>query len=182
MEDPTPIAPAPQKRPREDDVEPPISTPVKPAMNSTASTPLSVLSVRTPSPSPHKSSAPTSTAPNVPCSQTIAAPTGSQPAKRRKLTSQEREAQRLEKEAKAKDREEKKAQKEAEDKIKAEQKAQKDEEKRKKNEERNEKKRLKEEEQQRLEEEKAKKARVGHPLKPGPEYLRTILWSLLVTA
>jgi chromatin assembly factor 1 subunit A len=158
MEDPTPIAPAPQKRSREED-EAPISTPVKP-MNSTVSTPLSVLSVRTPSPSPHKSSVPSSTA-NVPSSQTVPVPTSSQPAKRRKLTLQEKEAQRLEKETKVKAREEKRAQKEAEDKAKAEQKAQKEEEKRKKNEERDEKKRLREEEQQRIEEEKAKKAKVS---------------------
>ncbi|KAH6882341.1 chromatin assembly factor 1 subunit A-domain-containing protein [Alternaria rosae] len=156
MEDPTPIAPLPQKRPHtddDDDVEPTVSTPPK-QIRSEASTPLSVLSVQTPS--PLRSSAPTSTAPN---SSNVSAPTPSQPAKKRKLTSQEKEAQRLEKEAKAKAREEKKAQKEAEEKVKAEQKAQRDEEKRKKNEERDEKKRLKEEEQQRVEEEKAKKAR-----------------------
>jgi hypothetical protein len=97
------------------------------------------------------------------------------------LIFQEKEAQRLEKEAKAKAREEKKAQKEAEDKIKAEQKAQKEEEKRKKNEERDEKKRLKEEEQQRLKEEEAKKARVSRPFKIGPEWLRSALRLLLVT-
>ena len=174
------MAPILQKRPREED-DAPISTPVKP-MDSAASTPLSVLSVRTPSPSPHKSSAPGSTAAHFPSSQIVPAPTSSQPAKRRKLTSQEKEAQRLEKEAKAKAREEKKAQNEAEDKIKAEQKAQKEEEKRKKNKERDEKKRLKEEEQQRLEEEKAKKARVSRPFTIEPEWLRTALWLLLVTA
>jgi chromatin assembly factor 1 subunit A len=156
MEDPTPVAPVPQKRPHEsDDTEPSISTPVK-QIHSEASSPLSVLSVQTPS--PLKSSAPNS---NAPDNSNASAPTTSQPAKRRKLTTHEKEAQRLEKEAKAKAREEKKAQKEAEEKVKAEQKAQKDEEKRKKNEERDEKKRLKEEEQQRIEEEKAKKARVS---------------------
>ena len=175
------MAPIPQKRPREEDVEPLISTPVKPTtMHSAASTPLSVLSVRTPSPSPHKSSAPTLS--NVPSFQTVSAPAGSQPAKRRKLTSQEKDAQRIEKEAKNKVREEKKAQKEAEDKIKADQKAQKEEDKRKKNEEREERKRLKEEEQQRLEDEKAKKARVSRLSKIGSGCLRTALWSLLVTA
>ncbi|KAG9193206.1 hypothetical protein G6011_03241 [Alternaria panax] len=154
MEDPTAVAPVPQKRPHEnDEVEPSISTPVK-QIRSEASTPLSVLSVQTPS--PLRSSAPSS---NAPDSSNASAPAASQPAKRRKLTSQEKEAQRLEKEAKAKAREEKKAQKEAEEKAKAEQKAQKDEEKRKKNEERDEKRRLKEEEQQRIEEDKAKKAR-----------------------
>ncbi|KAF1835352.1 hypothetical protein BDW02DRAFT_568087 [Decorospora gaudefroyi] len=146
MEDPTLLPPIPQKRPLEDDIEPPVSTPVKPVIKSTASTPLSVLSVQTPS--PRKSRAPSSTVPN----SSVPATASSQPAKRQKLTSQE-------KEAKTKAREERKAQKEAEDKIKAEQKAQKDEERRKKNEERDEKKRLREEEQQRLEEEKAKKAR-----------------------
>jgi chromatin assembly factor 1 subunit A len=160
MEDPTPVAPLPQKRPHtddDDDVAPAISTPSK-QIRSEASTPLSVLSVQTPS--PLKSSAPSSTGPN---SSNVSVPTTSQPAKRRKVTSQEKETQRLEKEAKAKAREEKKAQKEAEEKVKAEQKAQREEEKRKKNEERDEKKRLKEEEQQRIEDEKAKKARVSRP-------------------
>ncbi|KNG47780.1 chromatin assembly factor 1 subunit a [Stemphylium lycopersici] len=165
MEDPAPVAPVTQKRSLEDEVEPPV-TPVKPATDSQASTPLSVLSVETPS--PLRSSAQTSTGPGsnksangqAPSPQNASTSTSTQqPAKRRKFTSQEKEAQRLDKEAKAKAREEKKAQKEAEDRLKAEQKAQKDEEKRKKNEERDEKKRLKEEEQQRLEEEKAKKAR-----------------------
>ncbi|EMD67341.1 hypothetical protein GGP41_007249 [Bipolaris sorokiniana] len=157
MEDPAPVAPVPQKRPLEDEVEPPI-TPAKSTTNSQASTPLSVLSVQTPS--PLKSSAPSSTGPNSKSadghglSNTDVATSSStqQAAKRRRLTTQEKEAQRLEKEAKAKAREEKKAQKEAEEKLKAE-------EKRKKHEERDEKKRIKEEEQQRLEEEKAKKAR-----------------------
>lgn len=169
MEDPAPVAPVPQKRPLEDEVEPPV-TPIKPTTDSQASTPLSVLSVETPS--PLKSSAQTSTGPGsnksadgqAPSPQNASTSTSTQqPAKRRKFTSQEKEAQRLEKEAKAKAREEKKAQKETEDRLKAEQKAQKDEEKRKKNEERDEKKRLKEEEQQRLEEERAKKARVSLP-------------------
>ncbi|USP72958.1 hypothetical protein yc1106_00232 [Curvularia clavata] len=157
MEDPTPVAPVPQKRPLEEEVEPPI-TPVKPTTDSQASTPLSELSVQTPS--PFKSSVPSSTGPNSNQHTDGAASNNTQqPAKRRKLTTQEKEAQRLEKEAKAKAREEKKAQREAEEKLKAEQKAQRDEEKRKKNEERDQKKRIKEEEQQRLEEEKAKKAR-----------------------
>lgn len=159
MEDPTPVAPVPQKRPLEDEVEPPI-TPAKSTTSSQASTPLSVLSVQTPS--PLKSSAPISTGPNSKSadghglSNTDVATSSNtqQAAKRRRLTTQEKEAQRLEKEAKAKAREEKKAQKEAEEKLKAE-------EKRKKHEERDEKKRIKEEEQQRLEEEKAKKARVS---------------------
>ncbi|KAI8933215.1 hypothetical protein NX059_009850 [Plenodomus lindquistii] len=142
--------PMAQKRPLEEDVEP--TTPTK-AIRSEASTPLSVLSVQTPS--PLKSSAPASTAPaNAATPQST-----TQPAKKRKFTSQEKEEQRLEKEAKAKAREEKKAQKEAEDKLKAEQKAQKEEEKRKKAEERDEKKRLKEEEAQQKEEERLKKER-----------------------
>lgn len=164
MEDPAQVAPIAQKRSLEEDVEP--STPVK-AIRSEASTPLSVLSVQTPS--PLKGGTPISTAPAV----ADTAHTTTQPAKRRKLTSQEKEEQRLEKEAKAKAREDKKAQKEAEeklkaekkaqreaeDKLKAEQKAQKEEEKRKKAEERDEKKRQKVEEAQQKEEEKLKKER-----------------------
>lgn len=169
MEDAAPVAPVVQKRPLENEVEPPV-TPVKPATGSQASTPLSVLSVQTPS--PLKSSAPTSTGPGstesahgqAPSPHKVSASDSTQqPAKRRRFTSQEKEAQRLDKEAKTKAREEKKAQREAEDKLKAEHKAHKEEEKRKKNEERGEKKRLKEEEQQRLEEDKAKKARVRPP-------------------
>lgn len=155
----------PQKRPlEEEDTEAPVSTPVK-AIRSEASSPLSVLSeIQTPS--PVKGTAPNSTAPtssnHALSSQTVPASSGTpQPAKRRKLTQQEKDDQRLEKEAKAKARADKKAQKEAEDKLKAEQKAQKEEEKRKKNEERDEKKRQKEEEQQQKEEEKAKKERVS---------------------
>ncbi|KAF1941180.1 hypothetical protein EJ02DRAFT_512591 [Clathrospora elynae] len=162
MEDPTPIPPIPQKRPLEED-ESPISTPVKATISSTASTPLSVLSVQTPS--PPKRSAPRSAGPDSSNNAitlsppSVPASSSTQSAKRRKLISQEKEAQRLDKEVKAKAREEKKAQKEAEDKLKAGQKAQKEEEKRKKNEERDEKKRLKEEEQQRAEKDKAKKER-----------------------
>jgi len=161
MEDPTPVAQPPQKRALEEDV-PTITTPVKQA-RSEGSSPLSVLSMQTPS--PLKANDSNSIAPMD--GQTHASlPTPSsaqQPTKRRKLTSQEKEAQRLEKEAKAKAREEKKAQKEADERLRAEQKAQRDEEKRRKNEEQDEKKRLKEEKQQRLEEEKAKKARVSQP-------------------
>ncbi|CAO2647363.1 Nn.00g082850.m01.CDS01 [Neocucurbitaria sp. VM-36] len=161
MEGPTPGSPTPQKRPLEEDTEPPVTTPVK-AIRSEASSPLSVLShVQTPSPS--KSTAPKSTAPDSNhdafSSQTVPASNTPQPAKRRKLTQQEKDDQRLEKEAKAKARADKKAQKEAEDKLKAEQKAQREEEKRKKMEEREEKKRQKEEEQQQKEEDKAKKER-----------------------
>ncbi|KAF2827050.1 hypothetical protein CC86DRAFT_322913 [Ophiobolus disseminans] len=155
MEDPTPLAPTPQKRPRDDDMEPSVSTPVK-AIRSEASTPLSVMSVRTPS--PMKSLTPNTTAPsssdNLLSSQAVPASSTNvqQPAKRRKLTQKEKDDQRLEKEAKAKAREEKKAQKEAEDKLKAE-------EKQRKTEEREQKRRQKEEEQQQKEEEKAKKER-----------------------
>ncbi|RMZ68085.1 chromatin assembly factor 1 subunit a [Pyrenophora seminiperda CCB06] len=157
MEDPTPVAQSPQKRSLEED-EPTVTTPVR-QIRSEASSPLSVISIKTPS--PLKANDPNSTA-SIDNQTLCSVPTPSsaqQPAKRRKLTSQEKEAQRLEKEAKAKAREEKKAQKEADERLKAEQKAQRDEEKRKKNEEQDEKKRLKEEKQQRLEEEKAKKAR-----------------------
>jgi chromatin assembly factor 1 subunit A len=165
-------APAPlsQKRPHEDDVDvqPSVSTPVKVAIRSEASTPLSVLSVHTPS--PMKSLTPSTTAPNsndMASSQIAPASSNApQPAKRRKLTQKEKDDQKLEKEAKAKAREDKKTQKEAEDRLKAEQKAAKDEEKRlkdeekKKLEEREEKRRRREEEQQQKEEEKAKKERV----------------------
>ncbi|KAJ4377455.1 hypothetical protein N0V83_000280 [Neocucurbitaria cava] len=164
MESQSPRSPTPQKRPLEEDTEAPFSTPVK-AIRSEASSPLSVLS-QIQTPSPVKGTAPNSTAPtssnHALSSQTVPASSGTpQPAKRRKLTQQEKDDQRLEKEAKAKARADKKAQKEAEDKLKAEQKAQKEEEKRKKNEERDEKKRQKEEEQQQKEEEKAKKERVS---------------------
>ncbi|CAE7186870.1 hypothetical protein P3342_008628 [Pyrenophora teres f. teres] len=157
MEDPTHVAQPPQKRSLEED-EPIVATPVK-QTRSEASSPLSVLSMQTPS--PQKASDPNSTVPtNGQTPSSIPTPSSTQqPTKRRKLTSQEKEAQRLEKEAKAKAREEKRAQKEADERLKAEQKAQRDEEKRRKNEEQDEKKRLKEEKQQRLEEEKAKKAR-----------------------
>ena len=158
MEDP--IAPVSPKRPREDDDEPSFSTPVK-AMNSAASSPLSVVSnIRTPS--PLKSTTPSSIAPSASLSQAAPASSSStpQPAKRRKLTQKEKDDQRLEKEAKAKARADKKSQKDAEDKLKAEQKAQKEQEKRKKAEQRDEKKRQKEEKQQLKEEEKAKKERV----------------------
>lgn len=154
MEDPTANPSVPQKRSFVDDVELPM-TPVK-AIRSEASTPLSVLSVQTPS--PFKSIAPGSTAPD---NNNSVLDSSAQPAKRRKLTQQEKEDQRLEKEAKVKAREEKKAQKEAEDKLKAGQKAQKEEEKRKKMEERDEKKRQKDEEQQQKEEDKLKKERVS---------------------
>ena len=163
MEEPRAVTPTPQKRPLEEDAEYPV-TPVQ-AIKSGASTPLSVLShIQTPS--PFKSPAPSSTAPDnsnhALSSQAVPASSSTpQPAKRRKLTQKEKDDQRLEREAKAKARADKKAQKEAEDKLKAEQKAQKEEEKRKKIEERDEKKRQKEEEQQQKEEEKAKKERVS---------------------
>ena len=147
MEDPAP-APVLQKRPRED--EPPVSTPVK-QIRSGSSTPLSILSVATPSPIKESPSN------DAPSSQTAPASSSTQqPAKRRKLTQKEKDGQRLEKEAKAKAREDKKALKEAEDRLKAE-------EKQKKMDEREEKKRQKEEEQRAKEEEKAKKERVSVP-------------------
>ncbi|KAF2023649.1 hypothetical protein EK21DRAFT_118559 [Setomelanomma holmii] len=169
MADPSTLPPASQKRPLEDDVEPSVSTPTK-AIRSEASSPLSVLSVRTPSPI-KQNAAPETIAPSSSIVSSLQlAPNSSSkpPAKRRKLTPQEKEDQRLEKEAKANALAEKKAQKEAEDKLKAEQKAQKeeerrlkDEEKQKKIEEREEKRRQKEEEQRQKEEEKAKKERAS---------------------
>lgn len=163
MEAPIPILASPQKRPHVDDDEPSISTPNR-AAPSNASAPLSVISsIRTPSPlkqAKTETATPASSTNLVPST----APTSSgdpQPAKRRKLTSQEKEEQAKEKEVKAKQRADKKAQKEAEEKLKADQKAQKDEEKRKKNEEKEEKKRAKELKQQQEEEEKKKKERVS---------------------
>lgn len=176
MEDPTPAASVPHKRPLEVDAETPISTPTK-SIRSEASTPLSVLShVQTPS--PFKNTTPHTTAPDsnsasvignaTPTPNTSASSNPQQPVKRRRFTEKEKEDQRLEKEAKAKARDEKRAQKEAEEKLRAEQKAQKEEEKRLKEEEkqkiqkeRDEKRRQKEEEQQQKEEEKAKKERVS---------------------
>jgi hypothetical protein len=140
MEDPTPLAPVSQKRPHEDDVEPVISTPTK-QIQSEASTPLSILSVRTPSPFKHNAT------PNT------ASSNAQQPTKRRKLTQKEKDDLQIEKDTKAKVRAEKKAQKDAEDKLK-------EEEKQKKAEEREEKRRQKEEEQSQKEAEKLKKERV----------------------
>ncbi|KAF2871324.1 chromatin assembly factor 1 subunit A-domain-containing protein [Massariosphaeria phaeospora] len=171
MEDPPAMLAAPQKRTFEE-AEDPVSTPTKPP-SSSASTPLTVLStLQTPSPFKNTIS---QTSPPASSNNSVAGdipaptqPSGStqQPAKRRKITPQEKEQQRLEKEARDKARSEKKAQKEAEDKLKADQKARKDEEKqakdeekRKKNEEREEKKRAKEFELQQKEEEKRKKER-----------------------
>jgi chromatin assembly factor 1 subunit A len=157
MEDPTPFTPTSQKRPHEDDVQTPITTPVK-AIRSEASTPLSVLSVRTPSPfKPHvtpNTTASSSGANPFSIQAASASSNAQQPAKRRKLTQKEKDDQQLEKEAKAKARAEKKVQKDAEDKLK-------EEEKQKKAEEREEKRRQKEEEQQQKEAEKLKKERVS---------------------
>jgi chromatin assembly factor 1 subunit A len=151
----------PQKRPIQDEHE--LDLPVAQPIGRDAATPQPD-SMQQPLSSPLSSPPNYPADANIPSSTTTIATTSNtptQPAKRRKLTQQEKEDQRLEKEAKAKAREEKKAQKAAEDKIKAEQKAQKDEEKRKKMEERDEKKRIKEEEQHQKEEEKAKKERVS---------------------
>ncbi|KAL6706335.1 chromatin assembly factor-I (CAF-I) p90 subunit [Coniothyrium glycines] len=154
MEDPAPMPPLPQKRPLDEDIEPPFSTPVKQTC-SEASTPLSVLSVQTPSPTMStalSSAAVLSNTNAVLASHLAPASSSTQPAKRRKLTQQEKDDQRLDKEAKAKARADKKAQKEAEETLKAEQKARKDDEKR-------EKKRQREVEQQQKEDEKLKKER-----------------------
>lgn len=90
------------------------------------------------------------------------------PAKRKKLTVIEKEAQRKEKEAKDKEKAERKAKKEEEKAAKDEEKRIKDEEKRSKNEEKEGKKRerdlekqRKEADKQRVEEAKAKKERVS---------------------
>jgi chromatin assembly factor 1 subunit A len=151
MEDPTPLPPVSQKRPHEDDTQPPaLSTPTK-QIRSEASTPLSILSVQTPSPF-KPNAAPSTTAPsssaNLLTSQAVPVSSNTQqPAKRRKLTQKE------------KARTEKKALKDAEDKLK-------EEEKQKKAEEREEKRRQKEEEQNQKEAEKLKKERVRNCLDP----------------
>jgi chromatin assembly factor 1 subunit A len=172
MEDqPQVVLAQPQKRPLDDEDAAMPSTPKKAAPPSDAgSSPLTVLSTVA-SPSPHKISKAVETG--------LSASSNAQPpAKKRKLTPQEKEAQKLEKDTKAKAREEKKAQKELEDKLKAQKKAEKDEqkrvkdeekrvkdeEKRKKAEEREEKKRAKEMEQLQKEEEQRKKERVCYPL------------------
>ncbi|KAJ4401061.1 chromatin assembly factor-I (CAF-I) p90 subunit [Didymella pomorum] len=124
MEDPTPIVPVVQKRPREEDAVPQPSTPAK-AISSQASTPLSVLSnVQTPS--PIKLSAPSTTAP---ARRTGALNTSNaqQPVKKKRkvLNQQEKDEAVREKEAKAKAKADKAAQKESEAKLKADEKAQK---------------------------------------------------------
>ncbi|KAF1954226.1 hypothetical protein CC80DRAFT_595343 [Byssothecium circinans] len=161
---------ASQKRPFDDVAEP--STPNNRDINSASSTPLTVLSVDTPSPLKQASTpvVPTSsipsTASNAPAPTQSASASSTQPAKRRKLTPQEKEAQRLDKEAKAKARAEKLEQKKADDELKAQQKEEKkraSEMKKQQDEEakarKEEEKRKKEEEKKRKEEEKAKKER-----------------------
>ncbi|CAI6293239.1 unnamed protein product [Periconia digitata] len=158
MEAPVPAVPfaSPQKRPLEDDAQP--STPNRPS-TSTASTPLSILSsVATPSPV-QQQHATSNTTPALPQSTPTASSNAQPPAKKRKLTPQEKEAERFEKEAKAKARAEKKEQKEAEDKLKAE----KREEERKRKEDvkqkKEEEKRKKEDEKRKKEEDKQRKER-----------------------
>ena len=86
--------------------------------------------------------------------------TAEKPAKRIKLSDEEKEAKRIEKEAKDRQKAEEKARKEGEKAKKDAEKAIKEEERRKAKEAREEQARLKEEEKQRKEEEKMKKARV----------------------
>ncbi|PSN74058.1 hypothetical protein BS50DRAFT_566955 [Corynespora cassiicola Philippines] len=160
MEDPIVALPTHQKRPHEEDTD---------ALASGTSTPLTILS-KTPSPVKSTTSKSATLAGSATASsQAVSAPASGnnqQPAKRRKLTAQEKEQQRLEKEAREKAKAEKKVQKELEDKLKAAQKVQKEEEKRqreeekrKRTEDRESKKRAKEAEQQQKEEEKQKKER-----------------------
>ncbi|KAH7135133.1 chromatin assembly factor 1 subunit A-domain-containing protein [Dendryphion nanum] len=137
-----------QKRSHDDlDTLPPVSTPKKSPPSSNASSPLSVLST-VPSPSSVKMVVGIT----APTQASAASATTQQPAKRRKLTQQEKDDQKREKEAKEKAKADQKAERE-------EQKRLKDEEKRKKNEEREEKKRAKDFEQQQKEEDKKKKER-----------------------
>lgn len=175
MEDPTPVVPIAQKRPREEGAEPQPSTPVKPT-SSQASTPLSVLSnIQTPSPVQLSVLSTSAPAINTAAPSTQNAPDANnaqQPAKKKRkaLTQQEKDHAAREKEAKAKAKADKAAQKETEAKLKADEKAQKAaqkeaeskakaEEKARKEEE----KAKKEAEKREKEEEKAKKERVGLP-------------------
>jgi len=160
---------SPQKRVRDhDDGEPCTPTPHS-SVTLTASTPLTVpSSVATPSPLRQATIKPSSpsdsshlAADHLIAPAQSASTSGLQPAKRRKLTEEEKEEQRLEKEARAKAKAEKKTLKEVEDKLKAEQKAQKDEERRKKTEEKEQKKRARELKQQQEEEDKRRKERVS---------------------
>ncbi|KAF9691209.1 hypothetical protein EKO04_010678 [Ascochyta lentis] len=165
MEDPTPVVPVLQKRPREEDSEPQLSTPVK-AMSSQASTPLSVLSdVQTPSPMQttiSSTAAPaSSTAANPLSTHTAPSPSTQQPAKKKRkaLTQQEKDDAAREKEAKAKAKADKASQKEAEAKLKADEKAQKAAQKEAESKAKAEEKAKKEAEKREKEEEKAKKER-----------------------
>ena len=154
MEDQLAVAPDSQKRPRDDDAP---STPVK-AINSEASTPLSVLSnVQTPSPmqviahsTPASATQPsTQTAPDSSSAQ--------QSRKKRKvLTQQEKDDAAREKEAKARAKADKAAQKEAEARLKADEKAQKAALKEAESKTKSEEKATKDAEKREKEEEKAK--------------------------
>ncbi|ORY19118.1 chromatin assembly factor 1 subunit A-domain-containing protein [Clohesyomyces aquaticus] len=169
MEDPLQlILSQPQKRPLEDEDAVPVSTPTKAPPSEAASTPLTILST-IPSPSPQKrpilqTAAPVSsnnsTSGDAP---TQAEGTAKQPAKRRKLTPQEKEAKEKAKaDLKAQKEEEKRLEEEEKQRKKEEREEKKrlqDEEKRRKREELEEKKRAKEHEQQQREEEKRKKER-----------------------
>ncbi|KAF2646708.1 hypothetical protein P280DRAFT_545015 [Massarina eburnea CBS 473.64] len=154
-----------QKRPFEDVAEP--STPNNRAISSASSTPLSILSVSTPSPlqraptaaAPTSASSSGAPAPTPTPAQSTPASSNAQSAKRRKLTAQEKEEQRVDKEVKAKARAEKKEQKEAEDKLKAQQKEEKNRAKELKKQQDEEEKRRKEEEKRKKEDEKQKKER-----------------------
>ncbi|OCL06948.1 hypothetical protein AOQ84DRAFT_67418, partial [Glonium stellatum] len=155
-----------RKRPLEDESVDP-GTPSKPLPSSPhasepQSSPLTVLSTQ---PSPRSSPDPVARQPSpapsstdsvvgdaTEATQNGASASGTQAAKRRKLTAKEKEEKRLEKEAKEKAKAELKAQKEEEKRMK-------DEERKKKNEEKEEKKRAKELELQQKEEEKRKKER-----------------------
>jgi chromatin assembly factor 1 subunit A len=158
---PIPAHVASQKRPFNEDAEP--STPNR-AITSTNSTPLSILSVDTPSPLKKASLSAGLGSGNdalAPAQTTPASSNAQQPAKRRKLTAQEKEDQRLEKEAKAKALAEKKEQKEAEDNLKAQQKEDRKRAKELKAQQNEEEKRKKDDEKRKKEEEKLKKERVS---------------------
>lgn len=99
--------------------------------------------------------------PTIEHAPTDAAKSSQPPAKRRKLTPQEKEVQRLERERKAREKEEQKKVKAEEKRIKEDEKRVRDEERRKKMEELEEKRRDKELKKLQAEQEKEKKERVS---------------------
>lgn len=178
MEDPTPIVPGPQKRPREEDAEPQPTTPVK-VISSQASTPLSVLSnIQTPSPmrtlvnastvvhsverncTPSIAITTNTIAASEPSPQTVPDLSSTQQPtkkKRKVLTQQEKDDTAREKDVKAKAKVDKAARKEIEARLKADEKALKAAQKEAEIKTKAEEKAKKEEEKAKKEAEKAKR-------------------------